>query len=200
MKTIEIKGSKRANLGKAESVKLRNEAQVPCVIYGGKAPAHVFIDMFLFRDFVYTPNVFKIAINVEGQKYVTILKEIQFHPVSDMILHADFLELSEDKEVTMDIPVKFMGASPGVLKGGKLAQKLNKLKVKGFPKDLPEFIEVDISNLELGKSVKVSEATVSKVKILTNKSNPIATVSVPRGLKSADAVDPKEAAKGGKKK
>ncbi|TAH24272.1 MAG: 50S ribosomal protein L25/general stress protein Ctc [Cytophagales bacterium] len=198
MKTIEIKGFKRANLGKTESTKLRTEAKVPAVIYGGKEAVHVAIDMFSFRDFVYTPDVFKIAINIEGKKYTTILKEIQFHPVSDMILHADFLELSEDKIVTLDIPVKFVGSSPGIMKGGKLAQKIGKLSVKGLPKDLPSFVEVDISNLDLNKSVKVSEVSAPNVVILTNKSNPIATITVPRGLK--DAAAPAADAKPAKKK
>lgn len=198
MKTIEIKGFKRANLGKVESAKLRTEALVPCVIYGCSEPAHISVDMFSFRDFVYTPDVFKIGITIEGKKYLTILKEIQFHPVSEMILHADFLELSEDKLVTINIPVKFVGSSPGVMKGGKLVQKITKLAVKALPKDLPDFIEVDISNLELNKSIKVSEATPSNVTILTNASNPIATITVPRGLKDASA--PAADAKGAKKK
>ena len=199
MKTIEIKGFKRANLGTTESVKLREEAKVPCVVYGGKEQLHIAIDMFSFRDFVYTPNVFKISITVEGKKYNTILKEIQFHPVSEMILHADFLELDENKMVIMDIPVKFIGSSPGVMKGGKLVQKMNKLSVKALPKDLPASIEVDISNLDLNKSIKVSEANTGNVTILSNPSNPIATITVPRGLKSdAAAEDPKAA--GGKKK
>lgn len=198
MKTIEIKGSKRANLGKAESAKLRMSAMVPCVVYGGKEPAHLAIDMFYFRDFVYTPEVFKINITADGKKYTTILKEIQFHPVSEMILHADFLELIEDKAVTLNIPVKFIGSSPGVMKGGKLVQKIGKLSVKGFPKDLPDFIEVNIENLELNKSIKVSEAIAKNVTILTNMSNPIATITVPRGLK--DAAAPAADAKPAKKK
>jgi large subunit ribosomal protein L25 len=192
MKTIEIKGSKRANLGKVESAKLREEAMVPCVIYGGKEQIHVAIDMFSFRDFVYTPNVYKLAISVDGKKYNTILKEIQFHPVSDIILHADFLELNENKAVELNVPVKFVGTSPGVMKGGKLVQKITKLTIKALPNDLPDFIEVDISNLDLNKSVKVSEVSAKSVTILTNKSNPIATVTVPRGLKNeAAAEDPK---------
>ena len=199
MKTIEIKGFKRANLGTTESVKLREEAKVPCVVYGGKEQLHIAIDMFSFRDFVYTPNVFKISITVEGKKYNTILKEIQFHPVSEMILHADFLELDENKMVIMDIPVKFIGSSPGVMKGGKLVQKMNKLSVKALPKDLPASIEVDISNLDLNKSIKVSEANTGGVTILSNPSNPIATITVPRGLKDAAATEDPKAA-GAKKK
>lgn len=192
MKTIEIKGFKRANLGKAETAKLREDAMVPCVIYGGKEQQHIVIDMFSFRDFVYTSNVFKIAISIDGNKYNTILKDIQFHPVSEIILHADFLELNDNKAVELNVPVKFVGTSPGVMKGGKLVQKLTKLTIKALPKDLPDSIEVDISNLDLNKSVKVSDVSSSSVTILTNKSNPIATVTVPRGLKSEAAPeDPK---------
>jgi large subunit ribosomal protein L25 len=139
--------------------------------------------MILFRDLVYSPDVATVELNVEGTIYKAILQDIQFHPVSEMILHADFLELRDDKEVKLDIPVRFVGVSPGVLAGGKLTTKLRKLKVKALPANLPDYINVDISDLELGRSVKVSKIQAEGYTILTNPSAPVATVTIPRALK-----------------
>lgn len=186
MKTLEIIGFKRANLGKTESKRLREEANVPCVLYGGKDQIHFHTPMFLFRDLVYTPNVNKVKLTVDGSSYECILQDIQFHPVNEMILHADFLLLQDNKPVKMDVPVTFVGQAPGVLKGGKLIQKLKKLTIKALPKDLPDFIEVDVANLELNKSIKVGDVKTNKFTILNAKSNPICSVEVPRALKTAE--------------
>ena len=183
MKTVEIIGYRRANLGKADSQKLRDEGLVPCVLYGGSDQVHFKAPMILFRELVYSPDVATVELNVEGTIYKAILQDIQFHPVSEMILHADFLELREDKEVKLDIPVRFVGVSPGVLAGGKLTTKLRKLKVKALPANLPDYINVDISDLELGRSVKVSKIQAEGYTILTNPSAPVATVTIPRALK-----------------
>ncbi|HEX8548538.1 MAG TPA: 50S ribosomal protein L25/general stress protein Ctc [Cytophagaceae bacterium] len=183
MKSIEIIGFKRANLGKRESKNLRIDSNVPCVLYGGKDQVHFYAPMFLFRDLVYTPSAHKVELSVDNTKYTCILQDIQFHPVNEMILHADFLELNEDKEVKMDIPVKFVGTAPGVQKGGKLVQKIKKIKIKSLPKNLPDFIEVDIANLDLNKSAKIGDLTAENFTILNNKSLPIVTIEVPRALK-----------------
>jgi len=183
MKSIEIIGFQRANLGKAEAKQLRSESYVPCVLYGGGNQVHFQAPMILFRDLVYSPEVATVDLNIEGTTYKAILQDIQFHPVSEMILHADFLELRDDKEVKMDVPVRFVGVSPGVLAGGKLVTKLRKLKVKALPANLPDYIDVDISDLELGRSVKVSKIQATNYSILTNSSSPVATVAIPRALK-----------------
>ena len=183
MKSIEIIGFKRANLGKSEAKQIRSESYVPCVLYGGGEQVHFQAPMILFRDLVYSPDVATVDLNVEGTTYRAILQDIQFHPVSEMILHADFLELRDDKEVKMDVPVRFVGVSPGVLSGGKLVTKLRKLKVKALPANLPDYIDVDISDLELGRSVKVSKIQATNYTILTNPSSPVATVAIPRALK-----------------
>jgi large subunit ribosomal protein L25 len=186
MKTLEIIGFKRANLGKQESKKLREESNVPCVLYGGKEQIHFHAPMFLFRDLVYTPNVHKVKLTVEGKSYDCILQDVQFHPVNEMLVHADFLELQEDKPVKMDIPVSFKGQAPGVLKGGKLIPKLKKVTVKALPKNLPDTIEIDVSTLELNKSIKVGDVKTDKYTILNAKTNPIVSVQVPRALKLGD--------------
>ena len=187
MKSLEIIGFKRANLGKTESKRLREESMVPCVLYGGEDQVHFYAPMILFRDLVYTPEVHEVDLNIEGTHYKAVLQAVQFHPVNEMLLHADFLLMNDNKEIKMDIPVKFVGVSPGVLAGGKLVTKLRKLKVKALPANLPDFVEVNISDLELGKSVKVNKIKAEGYTILTNAASPVATVTIPRALKSAQA-------------
>ncbi|NDK57037.1 50S ribosomal protein L25/general stress protein Ctc [Pontibacter fetidus] len=196
MKTLEIIGFKRANLGKAQTKELRNESYVPGVLYGGAEQVHFYAPAILFRDLVYSPEVYEVDLNIEGTHYRAVMQDVQFHPVNEMLLHVDFLELQDDKPVKMEIPVKMVGTSPGVIVGGKLVTKLRKLKVKALPANLPDYIEVDISELELGKSIKVSKInTGGNYEILTNALAPVATVTIPRALKSAQM----EEARAGKK-
>ncbi|MHB0756005.1 50S ribosomal protein L25/general stress protein Ctc [Polaribacter sp. M15] len=156
MKSITIKGSKRESVGKVATKALRNAGMVPCVIYGGETPIHFSADEKAFKNLVYTPNVFTASINVDGQTISAILQDIQFHPVSDKILHVDFYQLFDDKEVTMNIPVKLTGTSPGVLNGGSLRFTNRKLKVKALPANLPDFITADISKLKIGNKLFVT--------------------------------------------
>src|SRR5690606_8669485 len=146
MKSLEIIGFKRANLGKKESKDLRAEAMVPCVLYGGGEQVHFHSPMIMFRDLLYSADVYQVDLNIEGTHYKAILQDSQFHPVNDMLLHVDFLQLHDDKEVKMDIPVRFAGVSPGVLAGGKLVTKLRKLKVKALPANLPDFVELNMAD------------------------------------------------------
>ena len=134
MKTVEIIGYKRANLGKAEAKRLRAEGNVPCVIYGGEEQVHFSAPMILFRELVYTDEAHFVHLNVEGKEYQAILQDIQFHPVSEVILHADFLQIFEGKHVKMNIPVHFEGVSPGVTKGGTLIKKRRHLSILALPK------------------------------------------------------------------
>ena len=183
MKSLEIVGYKRANLGKKASKDLRADAQVPCVLYGGTDQVHFHAPMILFRDLLYTPDAYQVTLNIEGDLYTAILQEAQFHPVNEMILHVDFLEIIAGKAITIEVPIKFEGNSPGVQKGGKLLQKLRKIKLRGQAADIPDYIHIDISDLDLGRSVKVSELKVEKATILNNPSLPVATVEIPRSLR-----------------
>ncbi len=183
MKKLEIIGFKRANLGKKEIAQIREAGNVPCVLYGGKDQIHFHVPAYFFKNLVYTETPHFVNLEVEGQKYECKLQEVQFHPVSEILLHADFLLLRADKPITMEIPVVFEGTAPGVVKGGKLVQKLRRFKVKSLPKDMPEAITVDISSLDLGKSAKVSDVTPGNYLILNPKSNPVVTVDIPRSLK-----------------
>ena len=156
MKSITIKGSKRESVGKVATKALRNAGQVPCVIYGGDKPVHFSAEEKAFKSLVYTPNVYTATIEVDGQKIAAILQDIQFHPVSDRILHVDFYQLFDDKEVTMNIPVKLTGTSPGVLNGGSLRFTNRKLKIKALPSNLPDFVTADISELKIGNKLFVT--------------------------------------------
>ena len=183
MKKVEIIGYKRANLGKTESKKLRSESFVPCVVYGGKEQTHFSAPMILFRDLVYTPEARFVELSIEGEVTKAILQDIQFHPVSEVILHADFLELFDDKLIKMSIPVVTHGIAPGIQSGGKLIMKMPKLMIKSLPKDMPESIDVDISKLELGKSIKVGDLTTKEYEVLTNPLVTICSVNIPRVMK-----------------
>ncbi len=157
MKSITIKGSKRESVGKVSTKALRNAGEVPCVIYGGDQPVHFSAEEKAFKNLVYTPNVYTAAIELDGQTFAAILQDIQFHPVSDKILHVDFYQLHDDKAVTMNIPVKLKGTSPGVLNGGSLRFTNRKLRVKAVPANLPDFIEADISKLKIGSKLYITE-------------------------------------------
>jgi len=176
MDIVEIVGYKRTHFGKKEAKKIRKASNVPCIIYNGKETVHFFTPMALFKELVYTPNAYFVDLNLEGKSYRCVLKEIQFHPVSEMIMHVDFLEISDHKKVKMEIPVVFKGNAPGIAEGGMLAKKLRKLQVKAYPKDMPKSIEVDISSLELGKTVKVKEVKTENYEILNVPLVPIAMI------------------------
>lgn len=180
MRTIEIIGYKRANLGKSDAKRLRVDGNVPCVLYGGGEQIHFYAPMILFRELVYTPNSAFVKLNIEGDVHEAILQDVQFHPVNELILHADFLELHEGRRIKMDIPFHFVGVAPGIEQGGKLMVKLRKVSIKALPKDMPEFIDMDVSSLNLGDSIKIKDIEVKDFTILNNPRITIATVSVPR--------------------
>jgi large subunit ribosomal protein L25 len=185
MKTLEIIGFKRANLDSAALNEIRDAGNVPCVVYGPGIPdqVHFYSPAILFRDLIYTPDVHLVELNIEGRIIKAVLKEAQFHPVSEVLLHADFMAYTNDKVIKFEIPVKVEGSSPGIAKGGKLEFKTRKLKVKGLAQTLPDFVLVDISNLDLGKSFKVGEVKAEGFEILTSPNVSIVTIGIPRALR-----------------
>ncbi len=186
MRTVEIIGYKRANLGKSESKRLRETGHAPCVLYGGKEQVHFYTPMILFRDIVYKPEPAFVKLNIEGDIYHAIMQDIQFHPVNEIIYHVDFLELSDDRMIKMDIPLAFEGVSPGVIQGGKLTVKLRSVPVKAYPKNMPEKITLDITSLDLGKSLRVSAIVPDNYEVLGDRRITVATVEVPRTLKGTE--------------
>lgn len=156
MKSITINGSQRESVGKKATKALRNAGKVPCVLYGGDKPVHFSAEEKSFKPLVFTPDVFTASIEIDGKKYSAVLQDIQFHPVTDRIIHVDFYQLFDDKMVTMNIPVKLAGTSPGVLNGGALRFTNRKLRVKALPANLPDFLTADISGLKIGNKLFIS--------------------------------------------
>jgi len=183
MKTIEIIGYRRANLGKTDAQKVREEGNVPCVLYGGNEQVHFYAPVILFRDLIYTNEAHFVHLNIEGEECQAIMQEVQFHPVSEIILHVDFLRISEDRKIKMDIPTRLVGQAPGVAKGGTLVRKRATLKVFAFPKDMPDHVDVDCSTLDFHHAVKVGDVKIVNLEFLDPKQASIAVVEVPRAAK-----------------
>jgi len=191
MKTISISGSPRANVGKRDAKELRYDGMVPCVLYGGGEQIHFAASVPKLREVLYTAEALFIELELGDKKYRSIVQEAQFHPVTDQILHVDFLQLFKDKPVSIQVPIKLTGSSPGVKIGGKLVQKFRKLKVRGLPDDFKDNIEVSIDALELGKSIRVSELKVDKLAILNSPADTIVSVASSRATKEAEAAGTK---------
>jgi len=181
MKSITIIGSQRESVGKVATKALRNAGKVPCVLYGGDKALHFSAEEIAFSKLVYTPNVYTAMIELEtGDKHEAILQDIQFHPVTDKILHIDFYQLFKDKEIIMDIPVKLEGTAPGVVNGGNLRFPYRKLRIKALPDNLPDFVTVDISKLDIGDKFYVTELKIGNFTILHPDNTVIAQVRVSR--------------------
>ena len=199
MKSITIKGSERENVGKKATKAVRDAGMVPCVIYGGNQPVHFVADERAFKDLVYTPNAHTVVVELNGASYNVIMQDIQFHPVSDKILHIDFFQLSDDKEIIMEVPVKITGTSPGVLLGGVLRLNQRRLKVKALPKNLPDFVEASISELQMGNKLYVTKLETNNFKLMHPDNTVVCQVRISRAAMKA-AQEAAKAEKGGKKK
>ncbi len=187
MKTITIEGQLRTEIGKQATRQLRSEEKVPGVIYGGAKEVNFSAPATAFKTLVYTPDFQLAEIKVGGNSYRCILKDLQFDKVTDDLIHADFLELVEDKKVIATIPIKFTGAAKGVKDGGKLITKMKALKIKTFPKFLKENIEVDLTELELNGNVRVEDVKTENYEILNSPRIPIASIVLTRQLKQEEA-------------
>lgn len=183
MKKLEIVGYKRANLGRNESQEIRAEGSIPCVLYGGQEQVHFFAPAILFRELLFTPDIYEVTLNIEGDEYRAVLQETQFHPVSDVLLHADFLQIIDGKPIKVAVPVRIVGNAPGVQKGGKLVTRVRKLRVRGLAENIPDYIDVNVAQLDLGKSIRVGQIPVKDIELLESASNPVATIEIPRALR-----------------
>ncbi|WP_244957747.1 50S ribosomal protein L25/general stress protein Ctc [Prolixibacter bellariivorans] len=172
---------------------MRAEGKVPCVLYGGDEVIHFEAEAGEFRHVIYTPNVYLINIEIGGKKYQASMQDIQFHPVTDKVQHIDFLRITDDKPVKIDIPVKLTGFAKGIQKGGRLKTNLRVLRVKGLAKNLPDTIDIDVTELELGESIRVGDVKAEGLEILNTKSVPVASVVITRAARAALTA----AAKGG---
>ena len=185
MKSVSITGALRENKGTSDAKKVRREGKVPCVLYGGAEQVHFLADTRDFKQLIYTPEVHQVKVNLNGKEYNTLLKDVQYHPVTDAVIHADFLELADDKAVSTAIPVKVTGNAPGVIAGGKLQQKLRKVKVKALPGQLPDFVHVDISKMQIGDSIKAGALSIDNVEILDSANAVVVAVKTSRAAASA---------------
>ncbi len=187
MKTITIEGQLRTEMGKQATRQLRSEEKVPGVIYGGAKEVNFSALATSFKTLVYTPDFQLAEVKVDGNSYKCILKDLQFDKVSDNLIHVDFLELVEDRQIVATIPLKFTGAAKGVKDGGKLITKMKALKIKTYPKYLKENIEVDLTELELNGNVRVEDVKVANYEILNSPRIPIASIVLTRQLKQEEA-------------
>jgi large subunit ribosomal protein L25 len=185
MQTIEINGEIRTNLGKKATKQVRIDEKVPCVLYGGSEIFHFSVVETEFKDLVYSPNVHLVSIKLNGKQYNAIKQDIQYHPVSDKILHVDFLAITEDKPIIIEIPVKLNGLAEGVKAGGKLQLEMRKLKVKALAKDLPDTLDINIDNLALGKTIQVKELSFPNVEVLNAKNAVVVSVKLTRAARAA---------------
>jgi large subunit ribosomal protein L25 len=180
MKTIEIKGTFRTELGKKSSKEIRKAGNVPCVIYGKEKNIHFYTHELNFKNLVYTPEAHLVNLIIEDKEYRAVLKDMQFHPVKDNILHADFIEILAHKPVVINIPIKVSGDSIGVIAGGKLSIKKRNLKVKGLADDLPETLPIDITNLKIHDTVKVEDLSFDKIELLDPKRSLVLSIATSR--------------------
>lgn len=192
MKSITIEGHLRTENGKKAARQLRSQDNVPGVIYGGAREVNFYASAKAFKPLVYTGEFQLAEVQVDGNTYKCILKDLQFDKVSDSLIHVDLLELVNDKAVVATLPIKFTGVSVGVKGGGKLITKIKSLKVKSLPDNLREFIEVDITNLDLNGNIRVEDVKVDGMEILNSPRIPIASVVLTRQLKQEEAVAAKE--------
>ncbi|MDR2813629.1 MAG: 50S ribosomal protein L25/general stress protein Ctc [Prevotellaceae bacterium] len=187
MKTIDLKGSSRAALGKEGATKLRKTGNVPCVIYGNGDNILFAVDSAALHPLVYTPSAYLVNIDIDGKKETAVMRELQFHPISDEILHADFYRIDHSKPITIDVPITLQGSPEGVKLGGKLQQLARKVKISALSQHLPDTLNVDISALGLGKSIFVGDLSFENVAILTPKSAVICAVKMTRAAIGAAA-------------
>ena len=194
MKTIEIKGSLRTETGKKATRDLRNSNSVPCVLYGLQkdekglpVATHFTVTVDGLRNLVYTPNIYVVELNIDGTTHKAIMKDIQFHPVKDTILHVDFLEINEESPIVMQVPVQLEGLAEGVKAGGKLALQVRKLKVKALYNQIPERLVINVTNLGLGKTIKVGELSFEGLELLNAKEVVVCAVKLTRAARGAQA-------------
>ncbi len=198
MKTLEIKGSLRTDLGKKSSKNTRKEGNVPCVIYGKEQNIHFHTHENNFKNLVYTPDAHLVNLNLDGKEYKVVLQDIQFHPVTDKITHVDFIEIFDNKPIVISLPIKVTGDSVGVKAGGKLRIKKRHLKVRGFANDIPEFLPIDVTEVKIHHSVKVGDLSYDKIELIDPNITTILSVATSRVVQKeeGEGVEGAEGAEG----
>jgi len=193
MKSVSVSAAKRVDLGKKEAKLSRAAGNVPCVVYGGKTNQHFTVKENALNNLVYTPNVYSVAIDIEGTTVNALIKDVQFHPVTDKILHVDFIELVPGQEVNTQIPVVFNGNAIGVMNGGKLRKTLRKLSVRATPENLPDNVTLEISEMKIGEKIYVRDVEATNFDILTAATAVIVSVKTARGAAEEEEEEAAEA-------
>lgn len=196
MKTFELKGSVREDLGKKSTKQLRKQGLIPCVLYGGEKPIHFSAPINDFRHLIYTPHVFIVNLDLNGEQHMALLKDLQFHPTSDAILHIDFLQIFPGTPTVIGIPVATKGFAKGVQAGGKLKIEMRRLKVKALPKDMPDLLTLDVTKIGLGQSLKVRQLKFENLELLDPPGAVVVSVKLTRAAKGAAAAAEEEAEEG----
>jgi large subunit ribosomal protein L25 len=194
MKTVSMSGALRAHVGKKDAKSHRKEGKVPCVIYGGKEQIHFTTEEKAFTKILFTPEVYLIHLDIDGKKHHVVLQDIQYHPVTDKVLHADFLEVVPNKPIKTAIPVQIEGNAPGVIQGGRLFKKIRKLKVQGVADKLPDYIVINIDKLNLGDSIKVKDLKMDNITFLDFPNSQIVAVKAGRGAGMGEEPEEEEEA------
>lgn len=192
MKSITINGAVRAEVGSKDAKVARNEGNVPCVLYGGDAPIHFSADEREFKNLLYTPSVYLVKVALDGKEYTAIVQDTQFHPVSDGLLHVDFLEVSPSKPIKISLPVRTEGTALGVKNGGRLGVPMKKLKVKGLVADMPDDIEINVEKLRIGHKVRVGDLNIKGITFLDDPKLEVCGVKTKRGAVEDEAEDDEE--------
>lgn len=182
MKRVSMSGSPREGVGKKDAKAQRRAGNVICVMYGGEEQVSFTLPEKKFDKIIFTPDVYLVDLEISGKNYVALLKDVQYHPVSDSVLHADFLQVLEKKPITVSIPIVLTGISIGVMNGGKLTVKMRKLSLKGLFSDIPENIVIDITKLKIGMGVQVKDIKIDKITLLDNPNNVVLNVKTARGV------------------
>jgi large subunit ribosomal protein L25 len=194
MKNIQLNGAARNETGKAAMKKIRRAGMVPAVVYGQGEPTPVSVDFQGMQKILHSPETYIVELQIDGKTTTTILRESQFHSVTDRVIHVDFLRVNDSHPVEVELPIKLVGTSKGVLGGGRLVPMLRKMKIKGLVSKLPDHVDVDISHLEMGKTIRVGEVNLGDLQITSPHSAGIAIIEIPRAVRQAE-----EAAASGKK-
>ncbi len=187
MKSFELKGTLRTDLGKKATKAIRNAGNVPCEIYGGSENLHFTCTNSDLRKLIYTPDIFLVKLNIEGKEMNAIIKDIQFHPVSDQVMHIDFLEVFEEKPIVIEVPVRLEGLAVGVRAGGKLSLEMRKLRIKAMVANVPEILKINVEALELGKTIQVRALAYENLEILNSPNNVVCAVKLTRAARGAMA-------------
>ncbi|PID94234.1 MAG: 50S ribosomal protein L25/general stress protein Ctc [Bacteroidetes bacterium] len=192
MKVVSLSGSLRESVGKKDAKNLRNKGLVPCVIYGGEKQIHFAVKAIELDKILFTPYVYLIDVVIDGQSYRTLIQDVQYHPVSDKCLHVDFLQIIENKPVKIAVPTKITGTSPGVMKGGKLQKKMRKVFIQALEEAIPDIVEIDISSLEIGMSIRIEDLEKEGITFLDAPRAVVAAVKTSRGGVAAEDGDDDE--------